>query len=82
MLWQDIILTGGSIVFIFALLPSVLSKDKPALATSLATGIVLIVFALVYFSLHLWMAGVTNSITSLLWFILALQKFLSNKKRN
>jgi uncharacterized membrane protein len=82
MLWQDIILTGGSIVFIFALLPSVLNKDKPALATSLTTGIVLIVFALVYFSLHLWMAGATNSITSLLWFLLALQKFLSNKKRN
>ncbi len=82
MLWQDIILTGGSIVFIFALLPTIFSDDKPPLASSIPTGAVLFVFAVVYFSLHLWTTGITNLIISSLWFIIAFQKFLSDKKKN
>ena len=78
MVWQDWILTTGSILFIIALAPSVFSKDKPALTTSLLTGTVLAVFAFVYGTLHLWLAATTTSITSFTWFILAYQKHSIN----
>lgn len=74
MSWQDIILTGGSIVFIIALLPSVFSNNKPASSTSAMTGSILLVFAFVYGSLHLWFATVTTLITAALWFTLLVQK--------
>jgi len=71
---QDFILTVGSLVFVAALIPSILHKDKPALATSLMTGGVLVVFAGVYISLSLWFSAVTTFMTALCWFILAGQK--------
>ncbi|MDO8583168.1 MAG: hypothetical protein Q7R51_01420 [bacterium] len=77
MLWQDWVLTLGSSIFIIALLPSVLSKNKPALSTSLMTGAVLIVFAIVYLTLFLWISAVTTFLTGGLWFVLAIQKYSS-----
>lgn len=73
--WQDLILTIGSIIFTLALIPSVMSKDKPALSSSLLTGAVLLVFAGVYASLALWFSMVTTVITGLVWLLLAYQKF-------
>lgn len=55
------------------------SKDKPALTTSLLTGTVLAIYAIVYATLSLWLATVTVASTSLTWFILAYQKFTMNK---
>ena len=75
MIWQDSVLTGGTIIFIVALIPSVLGKDKPAVSTSLPTACVLTVFVVVYASLSLWFAAIANSFTATLWFILALQKW-------
>lgn len=80
MLWQDLVLTGGSAVFALALLPSVFSKDKPALSTSFMTGTVLLIFAFVYWTLSLWVSTITTIITGFLWLTLAIQKILSNKK--
>jgi len=73
-MWQDFVLTIGSIIFIIALIPSVLSKDKPALFTSIITSSVLIVMAIVYFSLSLYFTAVTTFITGILWGVLAFQK--------
>ncbi|OGE36423.1 hypothetical protein A3A14_00050 [Candidatus Daviesbacteria bacterium RIFCSPLOWO2_01_FULL_43_38] len=72
--WQDLILSSGTVVLILALLPSVLSKDKPAIPTSIVTGIVMSIFAFVYASLTLWFTAGAVSLISLLWFILAVQK--------
>ena len=80
MLWQDWVITLGSLIFVLALFPSVLGKDKPALSTSLMTGTVLVIFALVYLTLSLWTSAVTTFLTGTLWFILAIQKIISNKK--
>jgi hypothetical protein len=80
MLWQDLVLTGGSTIFVIALIPSVMSKDKPASSTSLMTGSVLIVFAFVYLTLSLWFSAVTTAITGVLWFILASQKLIASKR--
>lgn len=74
MSWQDLVLTAGSIAFLIALLPSVLSDDKPARATSLLTGAVLLVFAGVYASLELWFTTVVTTATGLLWLTLFVQK--------
>lgn len=75
MFWQDYVITFGTILFIVALIPSVLSKDKPALSTSILTGSVLGTFVIVYFSLGLTFAAFTNAMTSFLWFVLAFQKY-------
>jgi hypothetical protein len=79
MVWQDVVLTAGSIAFIIALAPSILSKDKPALATSLLTGTVLAIYAIVYVTLSLWLTAITVAFTSLTWFILAYQKHTMKK---
>jgi hypothetical protein len=73
--WQDPVLTAAQAVFIVALFPSILSKDKPALATSLMNGAVTAGIALVYISLFLWFAAITAAINSMLWLVLAAQKY-------
>ena len=80
-MWQDFILTGGSIVFIIALIPSVLSKDKPALSTSLITGLTLFVFGVVYATLALWITAILTWIITALWFTLAIQSLLIKNKK-
>jgi hypothetical protein len=79
MLWQDLVLTIGSLIFAFALIPSVLSKDKPALTTSVTTGVVLFIFAFVYVTLSLWFSAVTTAFTGIVWSILAIQKIRANR---
>jgi hypothetical protein len=74
MAWQDIVLTIGSLIFAVALIPSLLSKDKPALTTSITTGCVLLVFAFVYTTLSLWFSAISTTITGLMWLTLAVQK--------
>lgn len=78
--WQDIVIAIGSFIFAAALVPSVLSKDKPALWTSVTTGVVLIAFVVTYFTLSLWYATFTTSLAALLWIILAVQKMMQSKK--
>lgn len=78
--WQDIVLTGGNIFFIIALFPSILSKNKPALATSLLTGGTLLVFTFTFFTLSLWFTTVATLTSCLMWFTLAFQVARSKKK--
>ena len=72
--WQDIVLSIGSLMFVIALIPSVLGKDKPALATSFMTGLVLVVFTVTYATLSLKYTTVTTALSAILWLILAVQK--------
>lgn len=74
--WQDYVIAVGSIIFVIALIPSVLGKHKPALSTSLLTGTVLLVFAMTYLTLSLWFAAITTTLTATLWYVLAVQKYL------
>lgn len=80
MVWQDWILTLGTLVLIVALFPSILGKDKPAISTSLMTGTILLIFAFVYFTLSLWFTAFTTTIACILWAILAFQKYKMIKK--
>lgn len=73
--WQDFVFTTGQIIFIISLLPSILSKDKPALTTSVMTAVVLYVFAIVDITLNLFLTAFTVGVTAVGWSILAYQKY-------
>jgi hypothetical protein len=74
MLWQDYVLTIGSIVFAVALIPAIVAKEKPPLSTSVPTFFFLYLFSFVYLTLHLWLSTVTTLITGSMWLILAIQQ--------
>lgn len=73
--WQDPVLTAAQIIFIVALLPSILSMDKPALVTSLLNGVITTSIAAVYISFSLWFAAASAGLNSICWIILAIQKY-------
>lgn len=76
---HDYIFFIGNAIMAVALLPSLTSKDKPALKTSLLTGVILGIFSITFFSLNLYLSSAMLSISSLLWLILAYQKIKSKK---
>jgi hypothetical protein len=76
MVWQDLILTSGQFLLFASLIPSVLSKDKPALPTSVLAAVVLGAFGVVYITLHLWFTAVMVAVTCLTWALLAYQKYV------
>lgn len=73
-MWQDAVLTVGSLVFMLALLPSVLGEDKPAPWTSLTTAATLYVFAGVDMTLGLTFTALTTVGTASLWATLLVQR--------
>jgi len=77
MAWQDIVLSVGAWVFVIALLPSIFGKDKPPVSTSFLTGGILLVFACVYFTLHLWLSMSSTGVLALAWLWLGVQKMTS-----
>lgn len=76
---HDYIFSIGNAIMAGALLPSLMSKDKPALKTSLLTGIILGIFSATFFSLGLYLSFAMLAISSVLWLTLAYQKVKSNK---
>ena len=81
MAWQDWVLTIGSFIFSIALIPSLISKDKPAVSTSLSTGIILVIYSYVYYTLNLYLSMVTVAITGVIWLTLAWQKWQQERAR-
>lgn len=80
MIWQDIVLTIGNFVFLIALFPTVFDNNKPPLSTSIPTGLCLLSFAIVYFSLNLWYSSIVVGLAGLTWSIIAYQRFKNNLK--
>lgn len=80
MSWQDLVLTTGSLIFSVALFPSLLSKEKPALSTSLLTGTVLAIYAFTYTTLDLKFSIFSTSLLAVLWLIFGWQRWQMNKK--
>ena len=72
--WQDSVFMVGNLLFFVALIPSMVSVDKPAKSTSLMTASVLTVYIFAYYSLSLVYAMVTGIISGLAWWILYFQK--------
>jgi hypothetical protein len=76
MSWQDAVLSVGEIIFAIALLPSILSKDKPALATSILNAAVLFIMGFVDLTISLYGTAGGLFLVGILWTILAVQKYL------
>lgn len=77
--WQDIVLTTGSVLFLLALIPTILGPTKPAPFTSLLTGTVLLVFAGTYATLGLPFATVTTAATGAAWLVILRQSLRSTR---
>ena len=73
--WQDVVLTIGQVIFIIALFPSILSKDKPALQTSMLTSAVAFSIAVVYLTLSIPFAAISAALNGTLWLVLVAQKW-------
>lgn len=73
--WQETVLTLGQIIFIAALLPSIFSKDKPEIWTSIVTGLVALSISITYLTLHIPFAAVSAFFNFVAWSVLATQKF-------
>ncbi len=73
-MWQDYILTAVQFFFWIAIIPMLLAKEKPPLASSIPTGIILLIAAGATATLHLWFAAISQAITGLEWLALAYQR--------
>ena len=78
--WQDWIFSIGNFIFAAAVIPTIIGKDKPALATSIVNTSFLVLFIVAFASLQLWLSAFASSLTTTAWFILAYQKYKQNKK--
>lgn len=72
--WQDLVLLVGNLVFLIALIPSIIGTNKPSLWTSLFTALTMSVFAFTYYSLGLTYGTITVALSALAWWILFFQK--------
>lgn len=74
MKWQDVAGSVAQVGFIVSLLPSVLSEQKPAAATSFATALLLATFLVIYASYRLWVTVATTAAATMLWLVLGIQE--------
>ena len=74
MTWQDVVIALSYVCFSLALIPSIKSKDKPALKTSLTTATLNVIVALTQMTLGLWFSALAGLAVASLWFLLAYQK--------
>jgi len=72
-IWQDYILAIGSFLLSIALIPSLISPNKPHWHTSLLTTVVLAAFCLVYATLEMDLALISGIIVTAMWLALFLQ---------
>jgi hypothetical protein len=72
--WQDLVFMAGNVLFSVSLLPSIFSKDKPSIWTSLPTALMLTAFCVALFTLDLVKGAAAQAFTALAWWILFLQK--------
>ena len=60
MLWQDYVIAISQIFFVFALIPSIRTNNKPALLTSTTYALIITVIASCLLSLGLWFSAATG----------------------
>lgn len=78
-MWQDYLLTFVQISFCVTLIPMLFAKEKPPLLSSITTGFALIVSAVVFLTLNLWLAALLQGIVGCQWLALAYQRMHKNK---
>ncbi|MGE5541261.1 MAG: hypothetical protein ACM3TU_03210 [Bacillota bacterium] len=73
-MWQDYLLTVVQVFFCLTLIPMLFAREKPPLASSIPTALSLFLSSVVFFSLHLWLAAVSQAIVGIQWATLAYQR--------
>lgn len=79
MIWQDAVISVGQFVFALAMIPTIRSSSKPALASSVVTAIGLTVFALTFSTLDLWLSVAGTATGALTWWIVAAQTYTRSR---
>ena len=74
MTWQDVVIGIGQFVFTLALLPSIVSDDKPAKLTCLITAAMLVFFSFTYATLDMWLSSGSCALCGFCWCILLFQE--------
>jgi hypothetical protein len=80
-MWQDTVIAICQFLFVVSLIPSVRSKDKPALATSLLSAVLVAIITATLFTLKLWLTTISAAMICVLWSVLAWQKYRLGRAR-
>lgn len=75
--WQDWVFVVGQILFFIALIPSIISPQKPPLSSCLLTTVVLVAFAPANWTLDLYLATGMTVLTASAWGVLSMQQYVS-----
>jgi len=81
MVVQDVIIAAAQVVAVFSLVPSMISEDKPALATSAMNMALVTIIATCLLTLHLWISCITAYAIAVAWTILFVQKYRLNHRQ-
>ena len=81
MIWQDLVITGANIVFVYALIPQVYQgfKEKKGFInfqTGLLTTLGMYTLAFVFFTLNLMLSTIMVAFAGTLWLSLLTQKII------
>jgi len=74
-MWQDIVISVSQVSFIVALLPSIMSTEKPNIVTSSITSFFLFLVSICFYSLDLYFSTIFTLLSGIAWAILAVQRF-------
>lgn len=79
-MWQDFVLFFIQAIFCVTLIPMIASRgEKPPLASSITTGVALLIMALTMTTLSLWWSALGLALVGIQWLILAYQRIQQKK---
>ena len=79
-MWQEFVISTGQWFFVISLIPTLRSKNKPPLFTSLTTGLILLVFGYTFATMHMWNSSISTFTVGMTWEVIAVQTILQGKK--
>lgn len=79
-MWQDVVISVGQWAMTAALIPSLIGKDKPAVSSGIMTGTLIAIFGFTYGTLGLWSAVISSAVCSIVWYVLAWQRYRMNRR--
>ncbi|MFA7309614.1 MAG: hypothetical protein WC050_01780, partial [Candidatus Paceibacterota bacterium] len=65
MVWQDIVISIGGWAATFALVPTLIGRDKPAISSCFFTFTIVASFSICYATLGLWSSTVSSGVLAL-----------------
>jgi len=72
--WHELVPIVGNIIFAAALIPSIVSKQKPHRWSCVMTGGVLLAYVITFWDMSLWYWSLATLATAIAWLILLFQR--------